>query len=81
MSVIINSKDHEVEANVSNGTWAAAVACARAYQLEVPEWSGTNDKAEWTPEQLKIMADRLEQTAQIIPLLRELEKGGGAVLH
>lgn len=80
MSVRLDSIDSTpaVSEEVSNGTWAAIVANARAYEPEkVPAWNGCHDGQEWTPEQLTVMADRLEQSAKIIPILRELAENGG----
>jgi hypothetical protein len=67
-----------VSESVCNATWAAVVACARQYEPDkVPAWNGYHDGQVWTSEQLKIMADRLEQTASVIPILRELAQHGG----
>ena len=40
-------------------------------------WSGRDPDKEWTPEELKVMADRLEQTDNVLPILRELIEHGG----
>jgi len=80
MSVNLNSKDGTVSENVSNGTWLSIVALARAYNPEIPGWNCCHDGYEWTPEHLTIMADRLEQAAQLVPLLRELSEHGGVII-
>jgi hypothetical protein len=80
MSVNLNSLKctPEVSESVPNGTWAAVVACARCYEPDkVPGWNGCHDGQVWTPEQLTIMADRLEQTASVIPILRALAEADG----
>ena len=80
MSVRLDSKDAKpaVTGCVANSTWLAVICCARAYEPnKVPDWNGCHDGQEWTPEQLQIMADRLEQTASLIPLLRDLSNHGG----
>jgi hypothetical protein len=78
MSVNLESIKPAVDENVSNGTWLAAVTCARCYEPDkVRRWDGCHDPQSWTPEELKIMADRIEQTAAIVPILRELAENGG----
>ena len=78
MSVRLSSKDGKIEEGISNGGWRAIVQHARAFACEkIPDWNGCHDGQEWTPEQLTIMADRLEQSASRIALLRELAAAGG----
>ena len=80
MSVNLDSIESTpaVSESVCNATWAAIIACARAYEPnKVPDWDGCHDGQEWTPEQLKVMADRLEQTASVLPILRDLIDHGG----
>ncbi|HYG36367.1 MAG TPA: hypothetical protein VEC99_16355 [Clostridia bacterium] len=77
MSVNLNSKDDSWSENISNGSWQAVVACARAYDNRIPAWNGCHDGQEWSPEHLTIMADRLERTAEMVPMLRELAQRGG----
>ena len=80
MSVNLNSVETKpvISESISNGTFAAIIACARAYEGDkVPGWNGCHDGQEWTPEQLKIIADSLEQTASAVPILRELAENGG----
>ena len=71
-----------IHAEVSNGTWSAIVGLARCYEPEkVHPWNGCHDGDQtWSPEELTIMADRLEQTASLIPVLRDLAKTGGVVI-
>lgn len=67
-----------VSESVCNATWAAVVACARSYEPDkVPPWNGCHDGQVWTPEQLKIMITRLQQTADVLPILRDLAEHGG----
>ncbi len=81
MSVNLESKDGSVDEEVCNGTWAAIVALGRAYEGDkIPAWNGCHDNYEWTPAQLTLMADRLEQAAKQIPILRDLAKGGGVII-
>lgn len=78
MSVNLDSMDGRVEDCVPNRMWAAIVGVGRCYEPDkVPGWDGCHDGQEWTPEQLTIMADRLEQTAAKIPILRALANDGG----
>ena len=80
MSVNLDSLESipAVSECVTNATWEAIIACARAYEPnKVPAWNGCHDGQIWSADQLKIMADRLAQTAQILPLLRDLIKHGG----
>lgn len=71
-----------VSANVCNATWAAVIACARTYEPDkVHPWNGCHDgDQQWSPAELTIMADRLEQTAALIPVLRDLAKTGGVAI-
>ena len=82
MSVELTSKNGEISENICNGSWAAIVACARAYEHDrIPDWNGCHDGDQlWTPEQLEVMADRIEQTAALIPILRDLAQAGGVVV-
>lgn len=80
MSVTLTSKDNSYSNNISNGTWAAIVALARAYDPSIPAWIGSHDEWEWTPQHLTVMADRLEQTAKQIYTLRELATRGGVII-
>jgi hypothetical protein len=77
MSVNLNSHDGEVSENVSNGSWAAIVALARAFGDQIPGWNGCHDCQVWTPDQLRIMSQRLRQTAELEPILNELAEHGG----
>lgn len=80
MSVRLDSLDcvPKISEDLANGTWAAIVAHARAYEGDkVPAWNGCHDGQVWTPEQLKLMAERLEQSAQFIQLLHDLAEAGG----
>jgi len=81
MSVALDGKNGNVSENICNGSWAAVVALARAYEGDkIPDWNGCHDGYEWTPDQLTLMADRLEQTARLVPLLRDLVKDGGVTI-
>jgi hypothetical protein len=80
MSVELTSKNERVEEGISNGGWAAILAHTRAFDKSVPDWNGCHDGQEWTPEQLNVMADRLEQSAKWIPILRELAADGGVTI-
>lgn len=67
-----------VSESVTNATWAAVVGVARCFEPDkVAAWNGCHDGQEWTPEELTIMADRLEQAASVIPILRALAENGG----
>ena len=78
MSVNLDSINGEVGESVCNGSWMAIVRLARAYEGEkVPDWNGCHDGQVWTPEQLTLMADRLQQSADLIPILRDLAANGG----
>lgn len=78
MSVQLTSLDDRVDENICNGSWAALVALARAYEGDgVPAWDGCHGGQTWTPEQLTLMADRLKQAAKLEPILRALAKHGG----
>lgn len=79
MSVELEAKDGSFGEGISNGGWAAIVRHARAFEPnKVHDWNGCHDgDQEWTPAELTIMADRLEQSSTWIPILRELAAGGG----
>ena len=79
MSVSLVSKNGEVDVNVSNGSWAAVVALARAFGSDAC-WNGNHDPHFYTPEQLNTIADRLESSAQLVEAIRDLAKNGGAHL-
>lgn len=80
MSVELTSKNGEVGTGISNGGWAAIIAHTRAFDKNVPDWNGSHDGQEWTPAQLTVMADRLEQSSKWIPILRELAENGGVTI-
>lgn len=80
MSVNLDSPDGQVEAQCSNGVWMAIVKLARAYDERIPAWNGCHDGDKWDAQHLSIMADRLEQTAKWVPVLRELANHGGVVI-
>ena len=71
-----------VSTEVPNVTWAAVIALALAYEIDkVHPWNGCHDGDQtWTPAELTIMADRLEQTAALVPVLRDLAKTGGVAI-
>lgn len=78
MSVQLTSKNGQVENNICNGSWAALIALARAYEGDkIPNWNGCHDGYEWTPEQLTLIADRLHQTAELEEMIREMAANGG----
>lgn len=78
MSVSLSSPNGKVDENICNGSWAAIVALTRAYEGDtIPAWNGCHDGQEWTPAQLILMADRLDQTAQLSEILRDLAFNGG----
>ena len=77
MSVELTSKNGKICEGISNGGWAAIVAHSRAFEQSIPAWNGCHDGQVWTPEHLKLMADRLEQSVKWIPILRELAEDGG----
>jgi hypothetical protein len=80
MSVELTSKNGNVCEGISNGGWQAIIVHARAFNDEVPAWNGCHDGQEWTTAHLKLMADRLEQSAKFIPILRELADDGGVTI-
>ena len=79
MSVILESIrcTPEIGESVSNGAWLAIVNCGRAFDDSIPGWNGCHDGQTWTPSQLTIMADRIEQIAKLVPILRDLANAGG----
>lgn len=78
MSVQLTSLNEKVDENICNGSWAAIVALARAYEGDkIPKWNGCHDGQVWTPEQLTLMADRLHQAAQLEEIIRDLAANGG----
>lgn len=80
MSVQLNSLDGKYDNNVSNGTWDAITAVGHVFDETIPRWNGTHDPQTWSPEQLKIMADRIDQIASQVEALRELAAGGGVTI-
>ena len=78
MSVNLDSLNGSFSENICNGSWMAIVNLARTFEEDkIPAWNGCDDGYEWTPEQLRLMADRLEQAAKLIPILRDLAENGG----
>jgi len=78
MSVNLYSLNGKIGDGISNGGWSAIVRHARAFEGDkIPDWNGCHDGYVWTPEHLRIMADRLEQSAKVIGLLRKLADNGG----
>ena len=78
MSVNLDSIESAVSESVTNGTWMAIIAVARTFEpSKVSSWNGCHDGQVWTPEELTIMANRLEEVASVLPILRELSKHGG----
>lgn len=81
MSVSLDSKNGNVGQSVSNGSWAAIIALARSYDPKTcSDWNGCHDGQEWTPSELTAMADRLESTARLVPILRDLAADGGVTI-
>lgn len=71
----------EVSENVSNGHFRALVGVGALFGESVPEWDGFHDtETVWTPEQLLILADRVQQIAESVPLLHELAQHGGMTI-
>lgn len=78
MAVKLHSKNGKVEEFVCNGDWSALIAATRAYEGDkIPTWDGSFDGAEWTPEQLKVIHERVRQMTEILPILEKLIDGGG----
>jgi hypothetical protein len=77
MSVSLKSKGGKINESISNGGWSAIVAHSRVFDAQILHWNGCHDGQEWTPDQLRVMADRLQQSAEWIPILRELADDGG----
>lgn len=78
MSVRLQSLNGEIDESVCNGSWAAIVALARAYEGEtIPKWNGCHDGQKWTPEHLNVMAERLKQTAKLQEIIQDLANNGG----
>jgi len=65
--------------DLSNGHWAALVAMARAFDIDV-SWNGCHDGQRHTPVQLIAMAERVEQIKDDAEWLRWLASNGGAKL-
>lgn len=67
-----------MEEGICNQSWAALVTTGRAYEGDkIPAWDGSHDDHEWTPEQLTLIANRVEQIAELVPILRDLAANGG----
>lgn len=80
MSVELESIDEGgICTGLSNGTWAAAIAASREFGIDV-NWNGYHDPVRYTPDQLRQMADRMEQLGKIASSLRKLADFGGAKL-
>jgi hypothetical protein len=80
MSVQLTSKDGTIEESTSNGHWMAMTAFTNCLDHRIEKWNGCHDPVEYTPEQLIIMAERLEQIRSWPDILRELADKGGATL-
>lgn len=81
MSVNLTApKQGGTDANISNGHWRGLTALARGFGEEVHVWDGTHDCLFYTPEQLRRIADRVEQVKDDAAWLRELADHGGAYL-
>lgn len=65
--------------NISNGHWAALVEMAFAFG-EAVSWNHTHDGAKYTPDQLRKIAERLDQIKDDGKWLRWLADNGGAKL-
>lgn len=81
MSVLLKSPNGEIEEGICNGSWAAAVACARAYGENVPPWNGCHDGQVYTPDHLKIIATRAKQLAHLTELFEDLAANGGTTIN
>jgi hypothetical protein len=77
MSVVLTSKGGKIYESISNSGWSAIIAHSRVFDAEILDWNGCHDGKEWTPDHLRVMADRLEQSAEWISILRELADDGG----
>jgi len=85
MSVSLTPKDEEnfeepEKVNIANLTWLAMTAFAKAYGEDVEMWGGFHDPQFYSPEQLRSMADRIEQIEDSPKWLRRLADKGGAIL-
>lgn len=80
MSVQLTSKDGTIGESISNGSFAALVAMARAFGEDVPEWNGCHDGQEYTAAHLNLILARLIQLEDLKEILVDLSRGGGAVI-
>ena len=80
MSVSLTSLNGKVGENVSNGSWAAIVAVARIMGEDVSEWNGCHDGQIWYPKELLLMAGRIKQIAELVPILEELARNEGVTI-
>lgn len=82
MSVRLESKDDkEFDISISNGDFAALVACARAFNEDVPAWNGTHDGHYYSPEHLRRIANRAKQIGSLAGAMEELADQGGATVN
>lgn len=76
----INAAKDSETVNICNGTWRAITAAAKAYGEDIDVWNGFHDGQNYTPDQLRKMAARIEQIKDTPEWLRWLAEHGGAVL-
>ena len=81
MSVSLTAVNGTINENCCNGTWAAITGLGHCFEPnKVHEWNGCHDPDIRTSTELMVMAERLEQTAYWIPILRALAQNGGVVI-
>ena len=84
MSVLLTAhnlrEDDEAETiHISNGQWCAITAAAKAFGIDVSPPT-SHDPHHYSPETLRMMADRIEQLKDAPEWLRWLAENGGANL-
>lgn len=72
--------DYPETIGTSNGEWKAVTVACNAFEPDLPVWNGMHDSVRYTPEQLRRMADRIEQMAHMPEDLCWLADNGGAEL-
>jgi len=77
MSVRLDSVDGKISDSISNGTFAALIACARSFGDPVHAWSGLHDPDKWSPDECRLIAARAKQLGALAPLFEELAQDGG----
>ena len=66
--------------SICNGHWAALTDLAVAFGDDVKQWDRCHDYQTWTPDELRAIADRVDQISDSASWLRWLADNGGAQL-